>query len=51
MSRVIKCWICTKEIPVEEVKYHTPIQEEGPVKVFCCPECSLKYFEEKRNAS
>jgi len=47
----VKCWICRKELPIEEVKYHTAINEERPVKVFCGAECSLKYYEEKNNAS
>ena len=44
----VKCWICRKELPIEEVKYHTAINEERPVKVFCGAECSLKYYEEKK---
>ena len=51
----VLCYVCKDSIKVEDVKYHTPQNESRPVKVFCGPECSLKYYdkyyEEKRNAN
>jgi hypothetical protein len=37
-------------VKIEEVKYHTPVGKP-PVHIFCGPECSVKYYKEKRNAS
>ncbi len=47
----VKCQICKKSIDISKVKYHTSREEGSPVKIFCGPECSLKYYQEKRNAS
>jgi len=47
----VKCYVCKDSIRVEDVKYHTAQHESKPVKVFCGPECSLKYYEEIKNAS
>ena len=47
----VKCAICKTPIPVEDVRYHTSQSEPRPVQVFCGPECSLFYYEEKKNAS
>lgn len=47
----VKCYVCKDSIKVEDVKYHTAQHESKPVKVFCGPECSLKYYEEINNAS
>ena len=45
----VKCWICKTTILVENVKYHTSIQEGSPAKPFCGPECSLKYYQGKKD--
>ena len=48
--QMVKCWVCRKEIAVEDVKYHTAMEEGSPAKPFCGAECSLKYYQEnKRN--
>lgn len=47
--QTVKCYVCREEIEVSEVKYHTAIQEGSPAKPFCGPECSLKYYEEKKD--
>ena len=47
----VKCQICKNSIDISKVKYHTSREEGSPVKIFCGPECSLKYYQEKRNAS
>jgi len=44
----VKCAICKTPIPVEDVKYHTSQSEPRPVQVFCGPECSLYYYQEKK---
>jgi len=41
----VKCYVCKDSILVEEVRYHTA-RGEGNIKVFCGPECSLKYYGE-----
>jgi uncharacterized protein YlaI len=50
LNQTRNCSICDKQVKVEEIKYHTPLGKP-PVYIFCGPECSLKYHEEKRNAS
>ena len=46
--QLVKCWVCKSEIAVEDVKYHTSIEEGSPAKPFCGPECMLEYYESKR---
>lgn len=48
--QLVKCAVCRTEIEVSEVKYHTAIEEGSPAKVFCGPECSLKYYDKKRTS-
>jgi hypothetical protein len=43
----VKCYVCKDSILIEDVKYHTA-RGEGNIKVFCGPECSLKYYGEKK---
>jgi len=42
----VKCYVCKEYILIEDVRYHTARGEEGNIKVFCGPECSLKYYGE-----
>jgi len=49
--QVVKCFVCRTEIEVSEVKYHTSIKEGSPAKVFCGPECSLKYYDKTKRTS
>ena len=39
----VNCFVCGKEIAVDDIKYHTS-KRLSPVKVFCGPECSNKYY-------
>lgn len=45
--QLVKCWVCKSEIAVEDVKYHTSIEEGSPAKPFCGAECSLEYYKSK----
>jgi len=46
--QIVKCYVCRVDIDVSEVRYHTSIEEGSPAKPFCGPECSLKYYQEKK---
>ena len=43
--QTVKCFVCKTSIAIQDVKYHTAIQEGSPAKPFCGPKCSLKYYQ------
>ena len=43
--QTVKCFVCKTSIAIQDVKYHTAIQEGSPAKPFCGPESSLKYYQ------
>jgi hypothetical protein len=44
----LRCAVCKIEVAIEDIKYHTP-RDEQPTRIFCGPEHSHSYFMEKRN--
>ena len=40
-SEKVSCWVCLKELDLDEVKYHTA--PPPPIYVFCGAECSVKW--------
>ena len=37
----VSCWVCLKELDLDEVKYHTA--PPPPIYIFCGAECSVKW--------
>ena len=43
----LRCAVCKIEVAIEDIKYHTP-RDEQPTRIFCGAEHTHSYFMEKR---